>query len=142
MAKARREEAAAEARATAAEAEAKAAEAELAAVRVAAKELASLEARYWHQLNDLQLATRTHISTRDALLRKVCRTYRESIMLGGCKAVALQRHSAANALALLAHDAACLLYAQHILVNFHLTTPGDVPPHDRGAVHQVWQNGN
>eukprot|EP00882_Tetradesmus_deserticola_P010982 GHRQ01011616.1.p1 GENE.GHRQ01011616.1~~GHRQ01011616.1.p1 ORF type:complete len:205 (+),score=80.17 GHRQ01011616.1:502-1116(+) len=54
---------------------------ELAAQQAIAADIAALEERYWHDLNDYQLSLQQHISERDGLLQRIDRAGQQLLLL-------------------------------------------------------------
>jgi hypothetical protein len=54
---------------------------ELAAQQAIAADIAALEERYWHDLNEYQLSLQQHISERDGLLQRIDRAGQQLLLL-------------------------------------------------------------
>jgi hypothetical protein len=54
---------------------------ELAAQQAIAADIAALEERYWHDLNEYQLLLQQHISERDGLLQRIDRAGQQLLLL-------------------------------------------------------------
>lgn len=54
---------------------------ELAAQQAISADIAALEERYWHDLNEYQLSLQQHISDRDSLLTKIDRAGQQLLLL-------------------------------------------------------------
>jgi hypothetical protein len=54
---------------------------ELAAQKAIAADIAALEERYWHDLNEYQLSLQQHISERDGLLQRIDRAGQQLLLL-------------------------------------------------------------